>query len=77
MPFALWTSPVLVRWILKSYGIWIPDRTMRLYMERCGYTLQHPKRHAMEQQSGFVRERMQSSYPAIAERAKTEKAEVL
>jgi transposase len=77
MPFALWTAPVVARWILKRFGVRIPDRTMRLYLQRWGYTPQRPKRHAIEQQPGLVREWMETSYPAIAERAKAEKAEVL
>jgi hypothetical protein len=32
MPFALWTAPVVARWILKRFGVRIPDRTMRLYL---------------------------------------------
>ena len=77
MPFALWTSPVVARLILKRFGIRIPDRTMRSYLQRWGYTPQRPKRHAMEQQTGLVREWMNTAYPAIAKRAKCENAEVL
>ena len=60
-----------------AFGVRMPDRTMQPCLRRWGYTPRRPKHHAAEQQLGLVREWMQTTYPAIAERAKAEKAVVL
>lgn len=77
LPFALWTAPVIRRFIGERFGIDLPVRTMRLYLKRWGFTPQRPKRIARERQPAQVREWMEQTYPAIARRAKAEKADIL
>lgn len=77
MPFALWTRPVIGRFIAERFGIRLPVRTLGHYLKRWGYTPQRPKKLAYEQQPAAVREWIDKSYPAIAKRAKAENAEIL
>ena len=77
MPFALWTGPVIRRFIQERFGVQLPIRTLRLYLKRWGFTPQRPKKIAYEQQPAQVREWMEKAYPAIAKRAKAEKADIL
>lgn len=77
MPFALWTRPVIGRFITQRFGIRLPVRTLGHYLKRWGFTPQRPKKAAYEQQPAAVREWLGKTYPAIARRAKAEKAEIL
>jgi transposase len=74
--FALWTAQA-VRALIKDYfGIDLPARTVRLYLARWGFTPQRPLKRAFEQQPAAVQQWLQTTYPAIAARAKTEGAEI-
>ena len=77
LPFALWTGPVIRRFIDERFGVQLPIRTLRLYLKRWGFTPQRPKKVAYERQPAQVREWMEKTYPAIAKRAKAEKADIL
>ena len=77
LPFALWTGPVIRRFIDERFGVQLPIRTLRLYLKRWGFTPQRPKKVAYERQPAQVREWMERTYPAIAKRAKAEKADIL
>jgi transposase len=77
MPFALWTRPVISQFIEKRFGIRLPVRTLGHYLKRWGFTPQRPKKLAYEQQPEKVKDWIEREYPAIAKRAKAEKAEIL
>jgi transposase len=77
MPFALWTRIAISDLIATRYGIRLPVRTLGHYLKRWGFTPQRPKRQAYEQQPKVVRAWLDTKYPAIAERAHKEKAEIL
>lgn len=77
MPFALWTRPVIRQFIHDRFGIRLPVRTLGHYLKRWGFTPQRPKKAAYEQQPAAVREWIEVEYPAIVERAKAEKAEIM
>lgn len=77
LPFALWTGPVIKRFIDERFGIVLSIRTVRHYMKAWGFTPQRPKKMAYERQPAKVREWMEETYPAIAKRAKAENADIL
>ncbi|MGC4129371.1 MAG: IS630 family transposase [Bergeyella sp.] len=77
LPFVLWTSPVVQRFIHERLGILLPIRTLRLYLKRWGFTPQRPKKIAYERPPGEVRKWMEETYPALAKRAKSAKADIL
>ncbi len=77
LPFALWTGPVIRRFIHERLGILLPIRTLRHYLKRWGFTPQRPKKIAWERQPEAVRKWRKHSYPAIVRRAKAEKADIL
>ena len=76
MPYALWTRGAVAELIEHRFGIRLPVRTMGLYLSRWGFTPQKPIRRAYEQSPVAVRKWLDVDYPAIAERAKAEGAEI-
>lgn len=76
MPFALWTRQAVQELILRTCGINMPVRTVGEYLRRWGFTPQRPKKRAYAQQPAAIKEWLNVTYPTIAERAKTEHAQV-
>lgn len=76
MPFALWTRRAVQGLIRQQWGIEMPIRTVGEYLSRWGFTPQKPLRRAYEQNPVAVQKWLDETYPAIAERAKQEKAEI-
>lgn len=76
MPFVLWTREA-VQWLLRdrfelSVSVWTAGR----YLQRWGLTPQKPLRRAYERDPVKVQRWLTQEYPAIARRAKREKAEI-
>ncbi len=76
LPFALWTRIAVQQLIQHLYSINMPIRTVGEYLKRWGYTPQKPLRRAYEQNPKAVKKWLDEQYPAIAQRAKTEKAQI-
>ncbi len=76
MPYALWTRGAVAELIEHCVGIRLPVRTMGLYLSRWGFTPQKPIRRAYEQSPAAVKQWLDTDYPAIVGRAKTEGAEI-
>ena len=76
LPFALWTRDAVKLLVKQQYGIEMPIRTVGEYLKRWGFTPQKPVKRAYEQNSQAVNRWLETDYPAIASRAKTEKAEI-
>ena len=76
LPFALWTRIAVQQLIREFYGIQMPIRTVGEYLKRWGYTPQKPLRRAYEQNPKAVKKWLDEQYPAIAKRAKKERAEI-
>src|SRR5712692_479939 len=74
LPFALWTRDAIRYLIRHKYGISVSIRTAGNYLRDWGFTPQKPVRRAYEQSSKAVQEWLDEAYPAIAKRAKQEKA---
>jgi transposase len=74
LPFALWIRPAVRALIEQCCGVRLAVRTMGSYLARWGFTAQKPLRRAYEQCPAAVRRWLERDYPAIAVRAKREKA---
>ena len=76
LAFALWTRRAVCELIEREYGIRLPVRTCGEYLARWGFTPQKPARRAYEQNPKAVAAWMAQTYPAIAQRARAEGAEI-
>lgn len=76
LPFALWTREAVHLAVKKKYGLVLPMRTITDYLKRWGFTPQKPVKRAYEQDSQKIQSWLNDEYPAIATRAKEEKAEI-
>lgn len=76
MPYALWSRRAVMELIGQRFNIKLPVRTVGLYLARWGFTPQKPMKKAYEQRPTEVQAWLDNSYPAIAERAKAEGAEI-
>jgi len=76
LPFALWTRDAVKLLIWQLFSLKMPIRTVGEYLKRWGFTPQKPVKRAYEQGSQVVQKWLDTDYPAIAHRAKQEKAEI-
>jgi transposase len=76
LPYALWTRSAVGDLIHQQLGIKLPVRTVGHYLKRWGFTPQKPIRKAYEQRPAAVKKWLEEEYPAIAQRAKAEEAEI-
>jgi transposase len=76
LPFSLWTRIAVQQLIEQLYSIQMPIRTVGEYLKRWGFTPQKPLTRAYEKNPKAVKQWLDESYPTIAERAKTENAEI-
>lgn len=64
------------RLIVQETTVWLPIRTVGLYLARWGLTPRKPLKKAYEQDPLAVTQWLQAEYPAIAARAQAEQAEI-
>jgi len=76
LPFALWTRQAVQELMVVRLKVRMPIRTVGAYLKRWGFTPQKPLKRAYEQRPAAVRQWLDKDYPAIASRAKQEKAEI-
>lgn len=76
LSFALWNAKAVRAYIKQCFLINLPLRSVRRYLNRWGFTPQRPLKQAFEQKPEAVRKWLAIDYPAIAERAKAEGAEI-
>ena len=76
LSFCLWTRAAIKQMIHDKYGIDIPLRSISNYLDRWGMTCQRPTKRAYSQDDVKLKKFMNDTYPAIAKRAKKEKAEI-
>ncbi len=76
LPYALWTRKAVKELIEREFGIVLAVNTMGDYLRKWGYSPQRPKKRAYEQNPKQVQKWLDEEYPAIAERAKKEGAEI-
>jgi transposase len=76
LSFALWNREAVQLLIQQQCGFLMPIRTVGKYLNRWGFTPQKPVKWAKEQSTPAVAHWLTEEYPAIAKRAKAEKAEI-
>lgn len=76
LPFALWTRVAVQQLVQQLYSIQMPIRTVGEYLKRWGFTPQKPLTRAYEKNPKAVGQWLDETYPRIAERAKSEDAEI-
>jgi transposase len=76
LPYALWTRKAVKELVKRELGVVLAINTMGDYLRKWGYTPQKPKKRAYEQNPKQVQKWLKEEYPAIAERAKKEGAEI-
>jgi len=72
--FALWTREAVGQLIRERFGIDLSVWTVGRYLRRWGFTPQKPLRRAYERDPVAIQRWMETEYPAVAKRAKAEKA---
>ena len=71
-----WTRKAIRDYILQEYGITLEPSTLGYYCSRWGFSIQRPVKRANKQDAQRVQAWLQEEYPAIAEKAKAENAEI-
>lgn len=72
----LWNRRAVQQLIRQECAIVLAVRTVGLYLHRWGFTAKRPRRQARDQDPEEVRQWLEETYPAIAERAAREGAEI-
>src|SRR5215208_1943922 len=70
LSFALWTRQAVRALIARETGVWLTLPVVGRYLRAWGFTAQRPMRRASERQDEAVRAWLESTYPAIACKAK-------
>lgn len=76
LEFALWNREAVRELIELETGIKMPVRTVGHYLKRWSFTPQKPIRRFYEQKPEAVDKWLKEDYPAIAEQAKAEEADI-
>lgn len=76
LPFALWTRIAVQQLVRQLFSIDMPIRTVGEYLKRWRLTAQKPLGRSYKQNPKAVKKWLNEQYPAIAKRAKKEKAEI-
>ena len=76
LPFALWTREAVGQLLERDFAVSVSVWTVGRYLRSWGMTPQKPLRRAYEQDPVAVRRWLSEEYPAIAARAKRERAEI-
>lgn len=76
MKCCLWTRDAVRQLIKEKYGIDMPIRTVGMYLQRWGFTVQRPAKQAIEQKPEAIQRWLKEEYPAIHGEAKEENAEI-
>lgn len=74
LPFALWTREAVCKLLADRFGLSVSVWTAGRYLRAWGFTPQKPIRRAYERDPAAVQRWLDEEYPAIAKRAKHEKA---
>jgi transposase len=76
MEFALWSRAAVMELVKQEYGIQLSVRGVGNYLARWGFTPQKPIKKAYEQRPEAVQAWLNTQYPEIEKRAKSEGAEI-
>ena len=76
LDFYLWTREAIKDLVWETFGVHVALRTISTWLADWGMTAQVPSKHATEADSEEVRVWLETTYPAIRERAGREGAEI-
>ena len=76
LSFALWTRQAVRALIVRETGVWLTLPVVGRYLRAWGFTAQRPMRRAAERREEAVRAWLESTYPAIVRKAKTQGCEI-
>lgn len=76
LPFSLWTRRAVRDLIKRETGVKLSLQSVSDYLKRWGFTPQRPVKRATERNEPAIAAWLANDYPAIAARAKREKAEI-
>jgi transposase len=76
LSFALWTRQAVRALIARETGVWLTLPVVGRYLRAWGFTAQRPMRRATERQDEAVRAWLESTYPAIARKAKAQGCDI-
>lgn len=76
LPFMLWTREAVQQLIRRRFAVAVSIWTVGRYLKRWGFTPQKPARRALQQNPVAVQRWLAEQYPAIAQQAQAEKAEI-
>jgi len=77
LPGFLWTRALVCELVERRFGVVISEKTAGRYLRAWGFSPQKPARRALEQDPDAVKKWLRVDYPAVAARAKREKARIL
>ena len=72
----LWSRSSINELIQRKYGIYLALSTLGYYLARWGFSVQRPCRVSRKQNPKHVQKWLDDEYPAIAQQAKDENAEI-
>ena len=73
----MWTRKNISELIFRKYGIKMKLSTLGYYLQRWGFSVQRPVKHAYKQDEKKIDEWLNEEFPGITERANAENAEIL
>src|SRR4051812_46685348 len=76
LSFALWTRQAVRALIARESGVWLTLSVVGRYLRAWGLTARRPARRATERRDEAVRAWLESTYPAIARKAKAQGCEI-
>lgn len=76
LSFALWTRQAVRALIVCETGVWLSLSAVGDYLRGWGFTAQRPMRRACERRDEAIREWLESTYPAVARRARAQGGEI-
>src|SRR3954467_11985280 len=76
LSFALWTRQAVRALIARETGVWLTLSVVGRYLRAWGFTAQRPMRRATERRDEAIREWLESTYPAVARRARAQGCEI-
>jgi transposase len=76
LSFALWTRQAVRALIARETGVWLTLPVVGRYLRAWGFTARRPVRRATERRDEAVRAWLESTYPAIARKARARGCEI-
>jgi len=76
LPFVLWTSHAVRDLINEKFSIMLPNRTVRKYLKKWGFSAQKPVKQSWQQNPVHIQKWLLETYPEIKQLAKNKGAKI-